>query len=446
MNAEPRGAANLGNELDPADAQLHGRLARTFEVELARAEHDYPALKLGRAGGRSPVQGPTRGGARSGWPRLASGLVAVGVFAVVGLIGLGLAYRPGTAAGPASLPPGPATGTIPAQIDGQPVYSVTDPSQWEALTGSFLLRAYVIDRPIPCASPAQTPASSAEADLVPECGVVALVGEVNVSQVPYAIVKGIAPRGRALLTPWIGGPEIVIRVHTHDPEAAECGADLRAACDSAFVVEAVVWPATAPTASPPPTATSQPSVPTQIDGERVYRAADQASFPTSGSFLLGGVFTKPAIMAPCVAPIGLNDAEQRLVYSCDNPRIDGLELAPSSTIDEPNDEVLVARVHIHDPLAAQCSATYAAQCDAAIVVESVVWRSTGHRTCRRCRRTCWAASSVATPAARRPPTSRPTRRAVATGWWTGSWSAIRSPSRRPTSERSLWSGSRLPAR
>jgi hypothetical protein len=238
MNTEPRGPVDPGNELDPADTQLQTRLARSFEGELARAERDYPALEIARAGGRSSRSAGRPGGA-GGWPRLASGLVAVGVVAVIGLIGLGLAYRPGTAAGPATEPPRTASG-------------------------------------------------------LPSAGAIS--------------TDGVA-------------------------------------------------------------------IPSEIGGEKVFRATDEATFPTSGSFLLGGVFTRPAIMAPCVAPIGLNDAEQQLVYSCNNPRIDGLELAPSSTIDEPSGEILVARVHIHDPLAGQCSAKYAAQCAAAIVVESVVWRS-----------------------------------------------------------------------
>ena len=150
----------------------------------------------------------------------------------------------------------------------------------------------------------------------------------------------------------------MVRVHTHDPEAAQCRAEQQAACEAALVVEAVVWPA----------------VPTQIDGERVYRAADQASFPTSGSFLLGGPFTKPQFMPPCPMQPNQTAAEQQLIPYCYILSIDGLSVAPESNIDEPNGEIVVARVHIDDPLAAQCPASDRAQCQAAIVVEAVVWR------------------------------------------------------------------------
>jgi hypothetical protein len=46
-----------------------------------------------------------------------------------------------------------------------------------------------------------------------------------------------------------------------------------------------------------------------------------------------------------------------------------------STIDEPKDEIVVARVHVNDPLAAQCPAAVQASCKASIVVEAVVWRA-----------------------------------------------------------------------
>jgi len=67
-------------------------------------------------------------------------------------------------------------------------------------------------------------------------------------------------------------------------------------------------------------------------------------------------------------------AEQQLIPYCYILSIDGLELAPQSNIDEPNGEIVVARVHIDDPLAAQCPASDRAQCQTSIVVESVVWR------------------------------------------------------------------------
>jgi hypothetical protein len=118
-----------------------------------------------------------------------------------------------------------------------------------------------------------------------------------------------------------------------------------------------------------------PEVPTQLNGERVYRATDQASFPTSGSFLLGGRFAKPSVMPPCPMRIDTTAAEQQLIPYCYVLSIDGLDVAPMSNLDEPNNEIVVARVHIDDPLAAQCPASTRPGCEASIVVESVAWRS-----------------------------------------------------------------------
>jgi hypothetical protein len=119
-----------------------------------------------------------------------------------------------------------------------------------------------------------------------------------------------------------------------------------------------------------------PTVPTEIAGERVYHATDLASFAAiHGSFLLGGRFTKPSVMPPCPASVGESDAELQLIPYCYLLNIDGLELAPKSSIDEPNNEIVVARVHVNDPLAAQCPDKSRSDCEASIVVESVVWRS-----------------------------------------------------------------------
>jgi hypothetical protein len=80
-------------------------------------------------------------------------------------------------------------------------------------------------------------------------------------------------------------------------------------------------------------------------------------------------------MPPCPAPIDKTNAEQQLVPYCYFLYIDGLSVAPMSNLDEPNGEVVVARVHTHDPLAVQCPPENRPSCAGSIVVESVVWRS-----------------------------------------------------------------------
>lgn len=118
------------------------------------------------------------------------------------------------------------------------------------------------------------------------------------------------------------------------------------------------------------------SVPTQIAGEHVYRAIDQSSFTRlTGSFLLGGLVTYPDVVPPCPSEAGPPGDGQGLLPYCYWPSLDGLALSPKGSFDEPGNEIVVARVHVNDPLAAQCQPAVRAECEAAMVVESVVWRS-----------------------------------------------------------------------
>ena len=356
----------------PAGNNVEERLSRQFAGELERAERDYPVLMRPR---RDPLRpAPV-------WQRFAAPMAALIVLVVVSLVGVGIALRP--SAGPTGNNPAPAgvvrgSDGIPTSIDGQRVYRIGDKAEWQNLSGSFLLAAYATDFVVTC--PTALPQSAAEAALVGQCGGVLLArsaGTDTSKGIYLGDFPAVAPRSSEALAAWLGGQAIVMRVHTHDPEAAQCAANTRAACESAVVVEAVVWP----------------TVPTAINGERVYRGTDQASFPTSGSFLLGGPATKPSVMPACPAPINKTNAEQQLIPYCHCLLIDGLSVAPMSNLDEPNGEIVVARVHIYDPLAAQCPATTSAQCKASIVVEAVVWRSSQSTTTA----TATPASSMTTP-------------------------------------------------
>ena len=332
-----------------AEDMVVDRLSRRYSVELERAERDYPALMTPR---RDPVRSAPV------WRRIAVPMTAIVALVAVSLVGVGIALRPST--GPTgSNPAGVVRGSdgIPTSIDGQRVYRIADQSEWQNLSGSFLLGAYSIMFAHSC--PLQvTPLPSAEHDLVDLCGAGALLASSPSSDGGPGSVR-VAPVGSKALDGWAGGPAIVMRAHTHDPEAAQCAADQKAACEAAVVVEAVVWP----------------TVPTQINGERVYRATDQTSFPTSGSFLLGGPATKPSVVPPCPMQVNLTKAEQDLIPYCYVLSIDGLSVAPMSNLDEPNGEIVVARVHTHDTLAVQCPPENRPSCADSIVVESVIWRS-----------------------------------------------------------------------
>lgn len=115
-------------------------------------------------------------------------------------------------------------------------------------------------------------------------------------------------------------------------------------------------------------------IPTQISGQRVYRAVDQASFPTSGTFLLGGPVTMPDPIPPCPMQPNLTMGEKDLIPYCYWQAIGGIHVAPKiDTLADLRNRIVVARVHIGDAEAASCPVTIQVQCKAAIVVEDVVW-------------------------------------------------------------------------
>lgn len=331
-----------------AETQVAQRLARLYEVELDRAERDFPATRL------PALEVPERAPRPHMKLRLFSEAVAIVAVGAVIVAGGWLAANPQTPAGPApaaSLQFGPDG--IPNQINGERVYRIADKTQWQGLTSSFLLGAapYLVV-PSCFATQVNAPSGPSEQHLIQtSCGTM-LVG---VTVAPNVM---LAPKSASLIVPWQGSP-IVVRVHTHDPEAASCAAANKASCDASVVVEEVVWPV----------------IPTAISGERIYRAADQATFSKlTRSFLLGGVFSKPAFFPPCPA----NDktaAEQQLLPYCYVESIDGLDISPMSGLDEPGGEVVVVRAHVNDPLAADCPAATQADCKAAIVVDAVVWHS-----------------------------------------------------------------------
>ena len=230
---------------------------------------------------------------------------------------------------------------IPNQIDGERVYRVGETVESQK-QGGYLLGGYVFRETANC--PADATPLVACFGLGPTAGSDVATGGVDVS-----VAIDVSDPNPPALDGWIGAPIVA--------SMKGCTWDNGTPCPP--VVMSIVWP----------------TVPTEIAGERVYRATNQVSFPTSGSFLLGGRFTKPDFVPPCPAPINLSAAEQQLMPWCFVQTIDLLPISPMSSIDQPKNEIVVARVHVNDPLAAQCPAAAQADCKAAIVVESVVWRS-----------------------------------------------------------------------
>ena len=132
-------------------------------------------------------------------------------------------------------------------------------------------------------------------------------------------------------------------------------------------------------------------IPTQIDGQRVYRVTDKTEWQNlNGSFLLGAYVVR--YTPPCPPRlVTLPPAEAALIATCSDQSFRGMNLMASPG-DPYNDFPLfpaalgagaldvwvdgpgiVVRAHTHDASAVQCSAEGKAQCEAALVVESVVW-------------------------------------------------------------------------
>jgi hypothetical protein len=121
---------------------------------------------------------------------------------------------------------------------------------------------------------------------------------------------------------------------------------------------------------------SETTIPSQVAGERVYRAADLAIVPTSGtSFLFGGPVTHSSLYGPCPSGGDSTAQNQGLLASCDGVAIDSLPVSWIGGSYAPDGELVIVRVHENDPRAASCVPELRAKCAAAIVVEAVVWKS-----------------------------------------------------------------------
>ncbi len=365
--------------MDDFDERLRLRL-RALDAAVPAAATDVRGI------GRTPTSSPRRGVRVTS--KLPLGLAACFVAIVVGVavVGVGLQHRPGTepaapnalttpSAAPSVSPVALGPDGIPTQIDGQRVYLVTEQAEWENLSGSFLLAANLPSGAMPACFAVQ--GTGAEGDLLAQfCGGWSL-GSTTGSDTDLASLVYAAPKSspQVLLYGW-ANHAVVLRVHAHDPEAAGCSADKRAACEAAVVVEAVVWP----------------TVPSEINGEQVYRASYLRSLfyagtfkNLSGSFLLGGVVwvaTNHWAPGACATPADLNAAGQQLLQECGPTSvfIDMAPIAPQGNFAAVNGQVVVVRAHLNDALAAQCPTDTLTQCAEAIVVESVVWSSNPYPT------------------------------------------------------------------
>ena len=165
------------------------------------------------------------------------------------------------------------------------------------------------------------------------------------------------------------GP-LVLRVHVHDPAAAECDASVRRQCEVAVVVEAVMW--------------SQ-DVPTSIGGvpvvsvydilDRGAAASGAAATTDGGSLLVGGWLQR---QSDNCFPIAISP-----LIACGNPALAASPEADASalplafldtSVDLPTMGRVVLRGHLDDPSAAACPEAERTSCRRVFVVDAVVWQ------------------------------------------------------------------------
>lgn len=355
------------------DERLHARLAKLDSAVPARRGDSLASSSRLNPNHRHSVAS-----------RLPVGSIAVFVLVIVGVVAASAYLRQSPmpwsgGAGPtastgltASSSPGVVFGAdgFPSQIGTEPVFQLNEHAVWQNSNGSFLLVANPSVDMRGCL-PAMR-GGSAETDLVGSaCGGLSLGSFTDSSAAVTVVYAAPKTSPSALLYGWVGH-SVVLRVHTHDPEAEQCQAADQAACQAAVVVEAVVWP----------------PVPSQINGEHVYRGSElramleTASTPTlKGDFLLGGVVTlaSNAQQSPvCLA----NSAEQQLLAGCGETRraVDMVMIAPKSTPLAADGQVVVVTAHFNDSLAANCSSDSEVMCREAVVVDAVVWSSDPYPT------------------------------------------------------------------
>jgi hypothetical protein len=194
---------------------------------------------------------------------------------------------------------------LPTMLDGQPVYRPSKASGVTLDDAPFLVGGWTrfqgLSCPMAAASPLPSAQAAALAALWPGC--------------PQGTVLADIPNGTDLW--WqlrnptsLSFPDpgaVVVRVHTHDPQASECPPDLVAVCDSAIVIEAVLWDRPGPLPSP----SVGPIVATMSVGDFV--AAAKAGTLPDGQIELHGYWSFREVGHSCAAP---NEPVGDLEYYC----------------------------------------------------------------------------------------------------------------------------------
>ncbi|HTS14300.1 MAG TPA: hypothetical protein VMH24_01430 [Candidatus Sulfotelmatobacter sp.] len=396
--AEPRGP---GSPEPPPD-----RLQRWFATEVRAAERD---IKRGLVG----VPG-TPGRRGLGRRALVGGLAGTTSAAILLAVALAAGYLGGAASPPPTAASGQPTATsgivigangIPASIDGEPVLTPSAAITRALVStdaSTFLVGGWLDDSKAACPStpPAPVPAlldtgiCGGQPALLASPPVDEAAVDWNGRNLWIVFLDGASPpepTPEDLLEPY--GDAVVLRVHTHDPSAATCSADVRLQCDLAVVVNAVLW-----RASVGPIATVNPSsgtygdgIPATLDGQPVLRptqAVARADGSTDAStFLVGGWVETVYSYTGCAQPVG-SEGDQVLTRTFCGTYLDEtptaategpleLHFRTSVSADWPGEGPVIVRVHTHDQLATTCAATNQDDCAHAVVVDALLWSGPG---------------------------------------------------------------------
>lgn len=220
---------------DPVRRQLY---------EAAKAEP--PAELLDRLAAQVRVTPQRR--SRLVFSAVTAGVAVSTVAAGLVLMALVASWRSGP---PASTPSGAASAVasatpvggdgLPATYMGQPVFrgdAIGEHIDADTSSSSFFIGGWLRGILVDCDAP---PSPRPSSPLAPWC----LSGWFLADHRP---VRGdtlpplhLIVGEHVTLSGWRMADPVILRVHAHDPEAAECAEPIRAECERAVVVEEIVW-------------------------------------------------------------------------------------------------------------------------------------------------------------------------------------------------------------
>jgi photosystem II stability/assembly factor-like uncharacterized protein len=230
---------------------LEDRLREALHAEARQhpLRADFAASATASLPDRS--DSPSAGWLRMALPSVAAVLVIAAVAAVAVISGLNppspfTSVAPSASGSPAASPSS-VPGQVPTTFNGQPVYSGTAIADHIAADGSdasFFVGGWLLNIEVDCVAP---PTERPSSELAPWCPSGWFLTETR-SVDSAAAMRDLGDGTLHLIvganvpgSGWQMADPVVLQVHAHDPQAAACPASIRADCEQAVVVGALVW-------------------------------------------------------------------------------------------------------------------------------------------------------------------------------------------------------------